>query len=63
MGPPERTRRSQSCFCDRPPPGEMVECSNSDQCPYGQWFHFVCVGVDAEQTLGTWYCPACKLLQ
>lgn len=35
----------------------MIKCDN-DQCGYGEWFHYSCVGID-EAPPGRWYCTGC----
>ncbi len=49
-----------TCFVDDVQ-GPMVKCSSHD-CPFGQWFHIQCIGLEAlPSTLEDWYCSTeCK---
>ncbi|XP_017482776.1 PREDICTED: inhibitor of growth protein 3-like [Rhagoletis zephyria] len=46
------------CVCNNISYGEMIFCENS-QCPYGQWFHYDCVGIK-QPPKGSWFCSACS---
>ncbi|XP_062702120.1 uncharacterized protein LOC109431695 [Aedes albopictus] len=62
---PRRSRRRnrapeesilQTCLlCNLPDSSEMVSC---DKC--AQWFHFECVGVNANVANRSWSCPGCS---
>ncbi|KAI9002132.1 inhibitor of growth proteins N-terminal histone-binding-domain-containing protein [Hyaloraphidium curvatum] len=47
------------CICQRVSFGDMVGCDNAGQCPYGEWFHYECVGL-REPPKGAWFCPQCR---
>ena len=42
-----------NCFVDTG--DEMVQCSRKKKCKNGEWFHFLCVGIE-EAPEGVWYC-------
>ncbi|KAI3631532.1 hypothetical protein MIR68_010415 [Amoeboaphelidium protococcarum] len=48
------------CICQQGSFGDMIECDNAGNCPYG-WFHYECVGLTLGQPPhGLWYCPSCS---
>ena len=52
------TNEEKFCFCQGVSYGDMVECE-SQSCKF-KWFHFSCVGLEAEPE-GKWYCSdICK---
>ena len=48
------------CYCQGTKDGEMVGCDNP-KCTY-QWFHLICLHLDAAPTSKYWYCPDCRKL-
>ncbi|CEM19550.1 unnamed protein product [Vitrella brassicaformis CCMP3155] len=47
------------CFCKSPSDGLMIACENED-CRFGEWFHFPCVGLRETDNPPTWTCPGCR---
>jgi len=48
------------CYCNRISFGHMIGCEN-ENCEFGGWFHFPCVGIYKEpKEEESYYCPTCK---
>lgn len=50
------------CICRTGSSGKMIGCDDDD-CPYGGWFHYKCIGLKSSYSPPKnlkWYCPWCK---
>ena len=47
------------CDCKEDQGGTMI-CCDTDNCPYGQWFHLTCLKLKSTPRSKKWYCPYCQ---
>lgn len=52
---PEESIQQTCLLCNLPDSSDMVSCDNC-----AQWFHFECVGVNADVANRSWSCPECS---
>ena len=50
------------CYCKKEQEGTMI-CCDTDNCPYGQWFHLTCLKLKSAPRSKKWYCPHCQKLR
>lgn len=50
------------CYCKEEKEGEMV-CCDSENCPFGKWFHLSCLHLKKAPRSKKWYCPDCHQIR